>query len=81
MKFLNKKEAKKLLKEFGNNRVTDLHKRFIFMLDEDRMFIASDDVRRVPLEHLHVKRIGLLFARWKDNTFELTRETAQLFLA
>ncbi len=79
MRFLNKREAKKLLKELGKNRSTDLHEQFIFVLNEDRMFVASDGVRRVPLEHLHVKRIGLLFARRKSNAFELTREAAHLF--
>ena len=80
MKFLNKKELKRI-----RNILMEKHKLVLpddihMALDEDDLFVVSKDVDRISLQDLNVKRIGLLLGKFEYDCVVLTKDAAHLFL-
>ncbi len=79
MKFLSKRETENIFNKAG--LPTNLTKEYALVQENEKIFIVSGDIRRVSIEHLNAKRIGLLLAKTEGNHIHLTKAASDLFLA
>ena len=74
MKFLSKKEEKKILKKH-NIKLAD---RLSLAIDGDNVFAFRKDVLNLPLEKLNVKRVGMLLGKIDKEKLEVLKNAGHL---
>jgi hypothetical protein len=63
IKFLNKKQVKDLLNELN----ISLNKEYVFLKYNNEYYIISDDIKKIDLNDVNIKSMGLLFAKYTKN--------------
>ncbi len=77
---MKKKQIKLMMKELSKNYNININDNYVFIKDDNKIFITNRDIKKIDLSNLNIKQIGLLFAEIKNNKFYLTDVAKEIFL-
>lgn len=78
MHFLNKTETEFTLQRLREQFGINFKPEFLFLQNEDKLYITCKELRKVGFENYNINNVGLYFARQIGNKLKPTMEATQI---
>lgn len=78
MHFLNKTETEFTLQRLREQFGINFKPEFLFLQNEDKLYITCKELRKVGFENYRINNVGLYFARQIGNKLKPTMEATQI---